>query len=440
MGDFAMKKTRTALICISLLWCAASVAFAQGIRESGFAGSELDTFWVYRDPLGNANLTVAGGVAAIDVPGPFAHEPVAFSQGGNRAPRIVQRIAAPGQDHGDFDVYAKFTGAMTRQYQMQGILAIQDDKNLVRCELYSDTVGINYLLFTFDDNGDYSNQFVGLLNGVLPGTTPLYVRLKRVGGSFTQYYSLNGVDWTMTVTASHTMYVDSIGVYVANGDSVDFDTDTAPDFSGVVDYFGPVGPVPVQLSSFTAVVQNNARVRLNWVTTSETNNYGFEVQKASETSGFETIPNSFVPGHGTTLEPQFYSYVDDPVTPGRWRYRLKQIDLDATVHFSEPVHVDVLTGVETDKNNLPATFGLHQNFPNPFNPSTMITYDLPKESNVTIEVFNLIGQKVATLLQGVKPPGTHTVQFNAANMTSGVYMYKLTAGGFSATKRMVLIR
>jgi hypothetical protein len=171
----------------------------------------------------------------------------------------------------------------------------------------------------------------------------------------------------------------------------------------------------------------------------ETNNYGFEVQKSSgNQNNYQPIPNSFIPGNGTTLEPHSYSYTDNSASVGSWYYRLKQIDLDATVHFTEGIQVDVLTGV-TEKL-LPKEFALDQNYPNPFNPSTNIEYAVPRESRVQLVVYNVLGQQVATLVNEVKAAGYYTASFNATHFSSGLYFYRMNAGEVSFLKKMLLVK
>jgi hypothetical protein len=418
---------------------AGDFAAAQGIRASDFGGT-LDTFWVWRNPAGDATLTMTATHAQISVPGPNAHEPVAFSQGGNRAPRLIQRVAPPGSDVGNFDVYARFDGIQERMYTMQGIEAVQDDKNLVRAEVYSDSVALNWLLYTFDNSGAYVHQHVG--QTLAPyGFAPIYVRLKRVDSVFTLYYSYTPPSWTLVDTAHHRMLVDSIGVYIANGDSVAFATNTSPPFLGKIDYFANWSGafLPIQLGRFTAILQSDRRVRLDWTTITETNNYGFEVQKSlNSTSNFETIANSFIPGNGTTVEPHSYYWIDHTTTAGHWFYRLKQIDLDGTIHYTEPVGITVVTSVGDE--GIPATTVLHQNYPNPFNPSTLIAYTLPTESRVTLEVFSITGAKVATLVNEVQGSGFKSVEFHSAGLASGVYVYKLTAGNVTLRRKMMLAK
>ena len=200
-----------------------------------------------------------------------------------------------------------------------------------------------------------------------------------------------------------------------------------------------VPPLPIELSSLTATVVNQNSVRLDWTTATETNNYGFEVQKsAGNQNSYQTISNSFIAGHGTTIEPHSYSFVDNTASPGQWYYRLKQIDFDGTVHFSDGVQVDVVTGV-TEKP-LPKVFALDQNYPNPFNPSTKIEYAVPKSSHVLLEVYNVIGQKVATLVDEAKSAGYYSTSFDASRFASGLYFYSMKAGEVSFLKKMMLVK
>ncbi len=197
-------------------------------------------------------------------------------------------------------------------------------------------------------------------------------------------------------------------------------------------------PLPIQLSSFAAVVAGN-QVRLNWTTMSELNNYGFEVQKSSnQPDNFTTIPNSFIPGHGTTNVPQSYSFTDNFSGVGAWYYRLKQIDLDGTTFYSDPVMVDILAGV--GDQNQPVEFSLKQNYPNPFNPSTMIEYSVAKVEHVRLKVFNVIGQEVATLVDEMRSPGVYSARWDASSVSSGMYFYKLESATNTTMKRMMLLK
>jgi hypothetical protein len=191
-------------------------------------------------------------------------------------------------------------------------------------------------------------------------------------------------------------------------------------------------PIPVELISFNANV-NNGIVELTWITATELNNQGFEIQRSAG-SEFEKI--GFVDGYGTTTETKVYSFADRNVNHGSYSYRLKQIDFDGTFAYSDVINVEV---------NPPAVFSLEQNYPNPFNPSTMIKFTLAADSKVSLKVFNVLGQEIASLIDQDMSAGTHTVDFNAEGINSGVYFYKIDATGlngseFSDVKKMILTK
>ena len=197
--------------------------------------------------------------------------------------------------------------------------------------------------------------------------------------------------------------------------------------------------LPIQLAGFTAVVLNGQLVRLDWITLTETNNYGFEVQKSADSSGqFQLIPNSFTPGHGTTLEPHHYVFIDSSARAGRWWYRLKQIDLDGTIHCTDPVCVTIWT--EISGNRVPAVFALRQNYPNPFNPATSFQFSIAHCQLTILKVYDALGREVATLVNEVKQPGVYTVPWDAGGVAGGVYFYRLQAGSYVEVKRLVLLR
>jgi hypothetical protein len=190
--------------------------------------------------------------------------------------------------------------------------------------------------------------------------------------------------------------------------------------------------VPVELTSFTAAAANNS-VILNWSTATELNNLGFEVQRKLD-SDFATI--AFVEGAGTTTETREYSYIDNNVPNGRISYRLKQMDYDGRISYSDVVEIDV---------NGADDFALAQNYPNPFNPATKIAFNLSADSKVNLSVFDVLGQEVATIINSDLAAGVHQVDFNASGLNSGVYFYKIEAAGidgtnFSDIKKMILTK
>ena len=155
--------------------------------------------------------------------------------------------------------------------------------------------------------------------------------------------------------------------------------------------------VPVELTSFIAISQNQ-QVTLNWITATELNNNGFEVQRSIANSEFVTV--GFVKGAGTTTAPQEYSFTDRNLSNGSYAYRLKQIDFNGLYDYSNAIEVEVL--------NLD-NYSLAQNYPNPFNPTTKITFGLPHRSNVALKIFNTLGQEVAELVnESLKQEHIHT--------------------------------
>ncbi len=186
--------------------------------------------------------------------------------------------------------------------------------------------------------------------------------------------------------------------------------------------------VPVELLSFTASTDNN-NVMLNWLTATETNNSGFEVERKSANSEWQNI--TFVRGMGTSTQVQQYFYVDENLAEGKYYYRLKQVDFDGSFEYSNIVEAVILT---------PTKFELTQNYPNPFNPSTTISFSIPQSGNVKLSVYNLLGQEVQNLVNGFVEAGNHTINFNAKNINSGIYLYKIEANGFTQTRKMTLIK
>jgi hypothetical protein len=195
----------------------------------------------------------------------------------------------------------------------------------------------------------------------------------------------------------------------------------------------PSNTVPVELISFSAEVEET-NVTLNWITASESNNYGFEVQRAKSEGEFITI--GFVEGNVTSTEMNYYTFSDDGLSEGVYNYRLKQIDLDGTFDYSNSVLVESVA---------PDVFSLDQNYPNPFNPSTKIFFSLAVDSKVNLKVFDILGQEVSTIYNNELSAGVHNVTFNAGDANSGVYFYRLEAMGvdgsnFVDVKKMVLTK
>lgn len=204
--------------------------------------------------------------------------------------------------------------------------------------------------------------------------------------------------------------------------------------------FNVNGPLPIVLSSFTAVASAGGSVSLQWKTLSETNNYGFLVErKGGQDTVFTAIQGSFVAGHGTTIQPQQYQWTDVTPPPLPLQYRLRQMNLDGSFHYSESVTVELTSA--TELSQIPAVFSLKQNYPNPFNPLTIIEFTVGSRGPASLTVYNVLGQSVGTLYDGEADPGRiYRLKFDGTNLASGVYFYRLQAGSVVETKRLLFMR
>ena len=192
--------------------------------------------------------------------------------------------------------------------------------------------------------------------------------------------------------------------------------------------FVTTSPIPVELTSFASIIENE-RVILNWETATETNNYGFDIERSTKSSSWTKV--GFVKGSGNSTEPKQYSFVDNYPTGGtNFNYRLKQIDFDGHFKYSETVNVVVL----------PKGISLSQNYPNPFNPTTTIRYELSKQGDISLKVYDETGREVRTLVDKNQQAGRYQVTFNASDLASGVYFYTLREDGFSETKKLMVIK
>ncbi|TKJ39070.1 hypothetical protein CEE37_11645 [candidate division LCP-89 bacterium B3_LCP] len=247
----------------------------------------------------------------------------------------------------------------------------------------------------------------------------------------------NGTDYPNTVAVLPTGEVFVGGTSVGEGTSSDYCT---------IKYSQSGPPMPVVLVSFTAEMIDSG-VELNWQTASEMDCYGWKVERRQGEEQYQDV-SPLIPGYGTTEEPHNYSYIDQTVQAGEtYEYRLEQIDIGGSITFSDPITVSLppITAVD---------FHLHQNSPNPFNATTVIGFSLPVASMVKLDVFDINGRNVGATLCG-RPgqgrhgglplhdwmePGQHHITFDGSGLVSGIYIYRLTAGEFVGTGKMVLLK
>lgn len=201
-----------------------------------------------------------------------------------------------------------------------------------------------------------------------------------------------------------------------------------------ITFINPVeGLLPVELSGFSGEYKNG-EVKLNWTTSSEINNYGFEIQRAKLESGNELswIKTGFVNGKGSSSDLTNYTFKERNIQSGKYRYRLKQIDYNGNFEYFL---------LENEINiGIPIRYILHQNYPNPFNPVTVIRFEIPEEARVKISVYDITGKEVTSLTDDKYLPGVYEVKWDASSFAGGVYFYKITAGSFVQTKKIIYLK
>jgi len=313
----------------------------------------------------------------------------------------------------------------------------------------SQGVSYNYRVRAFNISGQSGYSNVYYVTTILPGPTnlvgqlfggpPLSVVLNWQESSGNElgfvierdtegtgnYESLDSVAADIT-TYEDTNFVNPVDTLYYRVYA--YSQDTVSEYSNIAEMI-----IPVELVSFTAEIFKS-KVTISWRTATEANNLGFEVQRKLENSEWKRI--GFVEGHGTTTEGQNYKYIDEIIgiqarTVG---YRLKQVNYDGSYEYSAVVEVT---------NPAPTEFVLEQNYPNPFNPSTKIRYEIPGQADkklVVLKLYDVIGNEIATLENEEKEAGRYEAELNATNLPSGIYFYRLSAGSFTETKKMILLK
>lgn len=316
----------------------------------------------------------------------------------------------------DFNIYAQRVDAYgVFQWNSAGILVCGASNNQTRPEIISDNINGAIIIWSDERNNNY-DLFAQKINstGLVQWVTDGIAVATASNFQVEQKLTLNGnngaiVVWTDWRTGGLDIY------------SQDVSQD---------------GVLPVELSSFSAAIIGQT-IKLNWITVSEVNNYGFEIERKSDSNPiWDKI--GFVAGNGNSNSIKIYSFIDPNLHSGKYSYRLKQIDNDGTYEYSKAIEVNF---------EIPKTFYLSQNYPNPFNPTTIIKYTVPnvtqngiERDRVQLKIFDLLGNEVATLVNGYKPAGSYEVNFNAARLSSGIYFYRLQIGGRIEIKKMTLLK
>jgi len=200
-------------------------------------------------------------------------------------------------------------------------------------------------------------------------------------------------------------------------------------FAGIGIGISGLGTLPVELTSFTAKQSVNG-VGLYWATATEVSNFGFDVERANSGKNAIWEKIGFISGHGNSNSPNNYSFIDNKPLSGKSQYRLKQIDKDGAFKYTKTIEVASVI----------LKYDLAQNYPNPFNPTTVITYSIPISSIVVINVYNVIGKLIKTLVNQYQEAGIYKVNFDARGLSNGIYFYKIQSGNFVEIKKMLLLK
>jgi|ERR1035437_6023322 hypothetical protein len=276
------------------------------------------------------------------------------------------------------------------------------------------------------------NRFAAVISSVAPGTKVGRVKLTNSVGFASQNLNLafQFIDYGTRISA----YTSAV-----------LTNNTAADISANGSFINSLSnpTLPVELASFKSNVSGR-QVNLNWETKTEVNTRQFEIDRALVSTKDATVTWASVgilQASGTSTTTRKYSYTDKNLQAGKYQYRLKMIDNDGSYKLSDVVETEI---------TLPKNFELSQNYPNPFNPSTRINYSLPFDSRVTLEVYNITGERMGQIVSEEQSAGYYTVNFSSSNfnrsIASGVYIYKISAVNkstgnvFTSIKKMMLLK
>lgn len=261
-----------------------------------------------------------------------------------------------------------------------------------------------------------------------PNTTPTLADWQTASSQDPNSYSVDPL--FVSATDLHLSNIGSpmLGKGLAiPGVTTDFDGETRDSIPEIgADEFP--GIIPVELLAFNAALEQNS-VILTWQTATELNTSHFEIERKSEGTEWNSIGRVNAAGNSTSRID--YRFVDENTNGSVLKYRLKMIDLDGSYTYSQEVEIN---------SSLPTSFSLSQNYPNPFNPTTKINYTVPFDSKVTISIYSITGELVMDLVNDFVSAGSYSVDFNGSNLASGMYIYKMTAGNFTQTNKMMLMK
>ncbi|MBK7868482.1 MAG: immune inhibitor A [Ignavibacteriales bacterium] len=326
---------------------------------------------------------------------------------------------------------ASFTDSKTGLYSSNATVTMTTT-NPINLALVNNPKLTYWLKHDIESNYDYAQVMISTNNGTL--FTPLAGRYTTMSSGSFQPPNQPVYDGIQAAWVQ-----EEISLLPYSGQQIllrfKLVTDGSQQKDGIyLDDIGVVGysTVPVELTSFSGEInQLTGTPVLSWSVASELNNKGFEIQRSYD--GIEWVKSGYVEGRGTSTDPITYHFEDKTANTalGNLWYRLKQFDFDGTATTYAAIQVE---------SDIPTEFSLKQNFPNPFNPSTRIAFTLPQKSHVKLTVFDQLGSVSSILVNGEFDRGNHFVDFDASNLASGLYFYRIETPSNSLTRKMILIR
>lgn len=353
--------------------------------------------------------------------------------------------------YGSYNVSLIMKAVETNSIQSSGTVSVQGQGINETVNLTNSDVSFNFTEASFGGNGNangvYANQIFSSPGGTLPSgievISNVYWDLSTTLDTFTSSITfdladIGGMNNTANLRILRRANSSSEWETWSNYTLVDDTHLRANNVTSLSEWvIGSTGdnPFPVELTTFSNSVQGR-NVLLKWETQTEVNSFMFEIER--RLSGISVqdvwIKVGEVNAFGNSNSPKNYSFTDKGLNTGKYEYRLKAVDSDGSFSYSHSVFADIL---------VPVHFSLEQNYPNPFNPSTAIEFSLPEISWVNLDIYNISGEKIYTLINGYRDAGYHTAKFSPAELASGIYFYRIctfnSAGlKYANAKKMIL--
>ena len=321
-----------------------------------------------------------------------------------------------------FDIYSQRTGA---QSILVGLTSYYINYN--NAALNTPVLSnVNPKYTTGSPTGDYDAMTVQIVLGKIAVSILVNATGDGTGSALSTTGPMGELICTVTLNITNQSATALASWDIINSTMLAFN----PLFTVTNNYVGSFdNPLPVELSSFAAKMYDQDKVKLNWKTQTEVNNFGFDVERQATNGQWEKV--GFVNGNGNSNSPKDYTYIDNNLIGGsKFLYRLKQVDNDGQFAYSDAVEVEVV----------PNEFDLSQNYPNPFNPTTTIKFSVPKQTQLKINIYNMLGELLQTVSEGIYEAGYYSVNVDASNLPSGMYIYRIESNEFVRTMKMMLLK